>query len=95
MKAGDEAVTLTINLPDEKNALLAAKARAQGVTAEEYAQQVLEHDLDTGTSQPRRPMSEFMREIWGDLPDDARAKLPRDGASQVDHNVYGLPKREQ
>jgi hypothetical protein len=35
-----------------------------------------------------------MREIWGNMPDDVRAKLPRDGASQVDHHVYGLPKRE-
>jgi hypothetical protein len=38
-------MTLTINLPDAQTAVLAAKARAQGLSAEEYAQQVLEHDL--------------------------------------------------
>jgi len=38
-------MTLTINLPDEQTAALAAKARAQGLSAEEYARQVLEHDL--------------------------------------------------
>jgi hypothetical protein len=26
------------------------------------------------------------------MPDDVREKLPRDGASQVDRYVYGLPK---
>ena len=38
-------MTLTINLPDEQTVALAAKARAQGLSAEEYALQVLEHDL--------------------------------------------------
>jgi hypothetical protein len=36
---------LTIELPEEQKALLAAKAQAKGLSAEEYAQQVLEHDL--------------------------------------------------
>jgi plasmid stability protein len=38
-------MTLTIDLPDEQKAALLAKARAQGVSAEEYARQVLQHDL--------------------------------------------------
>ena len=38
-------MTLIINLPDAQTAVLAAKARAQGLSAEEYARQVLEHDL--------------------------------------------------
>jgi plasmid stability protein len=38
-------MTLTINLPDDKTAALAAKARAKGLSAEEYARQVLEQDL--------------------------------------------------
>jgi plasmid stability protein len=36
---------LTIELPDEQKAALAAKARAHGLSAEEYARQVLQHDL--------------------------------------------------
>ncbi|MGD0364839.1 MAG: hypothetical protein ABSC93_28510 [Bryobacteraceae bacterium] len=38
-------MTLTIDLPDAEVTALAAKARARGVSAEEYARQVLEHDL--------------------------------------------------
>ena len=41
-------MTLTINLPDEQIAALAAKARAQGLSAEEYVRQLLEHDLVPG-----------------------------------------------
>ncbi len=37
--------SLTIELPDEQKAVLAAKAQAKGLSAEQYARQVLEHDL--------------------------------------------------
>jgi hypothetical protein len=37
--------SLTIELAEEQKAALAAKARTKGLSAEEYARQVLEHDL--------------------------------------------------
>jgi plasmid stability protein len=45
---------LTIELPEEQKALLAAKAQAKGLSAEAYAQQVLEHDL----------VPEWLRKSW-------------------------------
>ena len=36
---------LTIDLPDERTAALSAKAEARGVSQEEYARLVLEHEL--------------------------------------------------
>ena len=36
---------LTIELPDEQNAVLAAKAQARGLSAEQYARQLVERDL--------------------------------------------------
>jgi plasmid stability protein len=86
-------MTLTIDLPDEDVKALAAKARAQGVSAEQYARLVLEHDLKSDTA--RRPISQTIREIWSEMPADAQAQLPQDGANQVDHYTYGLPKRGQ
>jgi plasmid stability protein len=38
-------MTLTIELPDEETLALTAKAKAQGLSAEQYARQVLENDL--------------------------------------------------
>jgi plasmid stability protein len=38
-------MTLTIHLPDAQTEALAAKARARGLSSEEYARQVLEQDL--------------------------------------------------
>lgn len=37
--------SLTIELPDEQQAALAAKARLKGLSTEQYARQVLENDL--------------------------------------------------
>jgi len=38
-------MTLIIDLPDEQTAILTAKARASGLSAEEYARQVLQEEL--------------------------------------------------
>ncbi len=45
---------LTIELPDEQKATLAAKAQAKGLSAEQYTRQVMEHD----------PMPDWLRKSW-------------------------------
>ena len=47
-------MTLTIDLPEEQTVVLKAKAEAQGVSTEQYARQVLEHDL----------VPDWLRESW-------------------------------
>jgi len=85
-------MTLRIELPDEKTAALAAKARTQGLSAEQYARQVLEHDLESGPG--TRPIWEVIAENMKQVPAEDMAVLPKDGASQIDHYVYGVPKSE-
>ena len=86
-------MTLTIDLPEEEIALLNAKASAEGLSAEQCAQQLLMQAL--GSPAARTPLSARIREIWAGMPDEVRAKLPADGASQHDHYIYGVPKRTQ
>jgi hypothetical protein len=60
-------MTLTLELPDERQAVLAAQARAQGVSAEQYAQQLLEHAIEVGWAQvATRPddQASDWRPIW-------------------------------
>ena len=85
-------MTLTIDLPDEEIQALTAKARAQGVSAEQYARQVLEHDL--APSPRRRHISEIIHENMSRVPAEIMATMPEDGASQHDRYIYGSPKRE-
>jgi hypothetical protein len=83
-------MTLTIELPEELGTALEAEAHAQGVSAAGFAQEVLKRVIN----ETRRPLSARIREIWKDMPEEVRASLPKDGASQIDHYVYCVPKRE-
>jgi plasmid stability protein len=85
-------MTLTIHIPDEQEAALTARARAHGVSAEEYARQVLAHDLETGAP-ARRHISEIIRENMSRVPPEIMAGMPKNGASEHDHYIYGWPKR--
>jgi hypothetical protein len=90
-------VTLILELPDKKEAALKAKAESQGVSPEEYAKKVLYRDLDEAANAaetaPRRHISEVIRERINKLPPEVWKDFPTDGASEHDHYIYGLPKR--
>jgi hypothetical protein len=90
-------MTLILNVPENREATLKAKAQVQGVPVEQYVERVLDQDLDepattSATASPRH-ISEVIREIWSDVPAEAWEKMPTDGASEHDHYIYGLPKR--
>jgi hypothetical protein len=85
-------MTLTIDLPDEQNAALAAKARDQGLSAEQYARQVIVHDLEAPNPPRRRHIWEVIAENMKSVPREEFAALPNDGLSQIDHYVYGVPR---
>jgi len=43
--------------------------------------------------EPKRTLGEQIAEIFADVSDEEWEKLPRDGAEQHDHYIYGTPKR--
>ena len=91
-------MTLILELTDHKEATLQERARAHGVSAEQFVQQIVDRELDRqeapATGAPKRRISQRIAEIMADVPAEEFARLPKDGARQVDHYVYGLPKRD-
>ena len=90
---------LILELPDNKEAALEAKAQAQGVSAEQYVLRILDRELDQqqvnlSAEAAERPIWEVITDLMKDVPDEVFDRLPKDGASQVDHYIYGLPKRD-
>jgi plasmid stability protein len=85
-------MTLTIDLPKEESEALAARAQAHGVSAEEYVRQVLQHDLEAAKPR-RRHISEVIRDNMRKVPPEILAAIPKDAASEHDHYIYGLPKK--
>jgi plasmid stability protein len=72
-------MTLTIELPDAEVTALAAKARAHGVSAEQYARQVLERDLTP----------EWLRRSWESA---AQAGLDRLSIDEIDAEIAASRK---
>ena len=73
-------MTLTIELPDEKTAALAAKARApRGLSAEEYARQILEQDL----------APEWLRKSWESAKESGLDQLSSD---EIDAEISAARK---
>ncbi|MGO9272497.1 MAG: FitA-like ribbon-helix-helix domain-containing protein [Terriglobia bacterium] len=72
-------MTLTIDLPDEQTAALAAKARARGLSAEQYARQVLEHDL----------VPEWLQKSWGSAKESGLDQLSGD---EIDAEIAAARK---
>jgi hypothetical protein len=80
---------LTIELPEDQERVLAAKAQACGVSAEEYARRAIERDLH----EESEPFWKTFTERVHALPAEAFDDLPVDGASEHDHYLYGSPKK--
>jgi hypothetical protein len=66
--------------------LLFAKARRQ--------QQAVSPAIAEAASQPSTPIWEAFESFADSLPESVAAALPTDGAAQVDHYLYGAPKRD-
>jgi hypothetical protein len=84
-----------IELPDEQAAALTAKAAAAGLTLEAWLKKL-------ASAEPSRPSAERPLETAADIvlshmrkvPPEIMEAMPKDGASQHDHYIYGWPKRE-
>jgi hypothetical protein len=82
---------MTIELPDETAAALNAKAEAAGLTVQEWLKRVA--DAQEWEPLPGRHIAEIILERMKDVPPEDMAAMPRDGASEHDHYIYGWPKR--
>jgi len=84
-------MTVMIELPDEQAAALNAKAAAEGLSLAQWIRKLAEQS--PGDTRPRRHISEIIRENMSRVPPEIMATMPKDGASEHDHYIYGLPKR--
>jgi hypothetical protein len=91
-------ITIEFSSPDEVAAFEAAAA-AEGLSLENWLRKVAREQARAAASvaaelesaKDYRPISQVIAEIMSDVPAEELAKLPRDGASQIDHYIYGHP----
>lgn len=87
----NEGVTVQLQ-PEHERALEELLASGKFSSMEEAVAEAVEQFL--GATQ-RKPIWERIQEIRQSVGDDAFDALPEDSASQLDHYIYGLPKREE
>ena len=83
-------MTLNIELSDEQAARLEASAQAAGLSLSEFVRRLIERP---GKDEPVRRAADIVLDCMADVPDDVMQQLPKDGASEHDHYIYGLPKK--
>jgi plasmid stability protein len=81
-----------IELPDEQAAALKARAAREGLTLEDWFRKWAEEQPPA--MQPLQTAADIVLGRMRNVPPDIMAAMPKDGASQHDHYIYGWPKRE-
>ncbi len=94
---------MSLHLRPETEARLAALAAASGVSVADYLEALVEKQYSSGqtapsaeqgaASRPGQPVWEMIVENMKNVPPEDFESLPKDGLSQIDHYVYGVPKR--
>ncbi|MGD0223142.1 MAG: hypothetical protein ABSF71_12460 [Terriglobia bacterium] len=75
-----------IELTDEQ-------AAAESLSLEAWLQKLAGEDRPA--INPHRHISDVIVENMRDVPPEIMARMPKDGASQHDHYIYGWPKKEE
>jgi len=93
-------MTVTIELSPDREAALRAQARALGLSIEELLLRLADQAgtaaaMREGPKRDSRPIWEVITENMKLVPPEDLAALPRDGASQIDHYIYGSPKKAE
>lgn len=94
-------MSVTIELPDELAERLRAEAERHGQALPEYVLPILEaaaSELSNVTESCPEEVDQpayltRLLEIVQAFPSEDSHQMPADGAQQIDHYVYGLPKR--
>jgi hypothetical protein len=82
---------MVIELPDDQAAALTAKAAAQGLTLEDWFKGLAaEVPVTSGSLQSA---ADIVLEEMRKVPVEVMTNLPKDGASEHDHYLYGWPKK--
>jgi hypothetical protein len=75
--------------------LLFTKARRNQQNAELGSGSQLAVEPNEQQFQTSKPIWEIFEDFTNELPEEVIAKLPTDGAAQLDHYLYGKPKKDE
>jgi plasmid stability protein len=92
-----QVISMTvIELPDDQAAALKAKASSEGLTLEAWFKKLAEEQLAEAHVElaPLQTAADIVLGHMGNVPPEIMVAMPKDGAAQHDHYIYGWPKKE-
>jgi hypothetical protein len=84
---------MSLILSDEQASALQAKAAAEGLSLEEWLRNLVETTEPAAADRPLQTAADIILSYMRNVPPEIMASMPKDGASQHDHYIYGVPKR--
>ncbi len=88
-------MSLTLKLTDEQATALEAKAAAEGLSLEEWLENLAQPEPQPTAERPLQTAADIILSSMSRIPPEIMATMPKDGASQHDHYIYGVPKRAE
>ena len=85
---------MNLTLSEEQAKALQARAAAEGLSLQEWLQQLAEPKQPNHAEHPLQTAADIILSSMRDVPPEIMATMPKDGASQHDHYIYGWPKKE-
>jgi hypothetical protein len=82
-----------IELSDEQAEALKAKAAAEGLSLEAWLSKLAA--AEPSGARPLQTAADIVLTAMRRIPPEIMATMPKDGASQHDHYIYGWPKKEE
>jgi hypothetical protein len=68
--------------------------QAAGLTLEAWLNKLAGAEPEPSAEQPLQTAADIVLSRMRNVPPEIMARMPKDGASQHDHYVYGWPKKE-
>jgi plasmid stability protein len=84
-----------IELPDEEAAALRKKAAAQGLSLEAWLKTLAASEEPASPGAPLQTAAEIVLASMRRVPAEIMARMPKDGAAEHDHYIYGWPKKNE
>jgi hypothetical protein len=87
-----------IELPDDQAEALKARAAAEGLTLGEWLAELAGTETILPENDPERPLlsaANIVLNRMRNVPPEIMAAMPKDGASEHDHYIYGWPKKNE
>lgn len=81
-----------VELSDDDAAALTARAASEGLSLEDWLR-TLAGSRPSAARRPLQTAAEIILSSMSDVPPEIMATMPKDGASQHDHYIYGKPKK--